>query len=57
MAYLVDLPKCQDCALPAAVELRSNRNDARGMFCRRHGNEALRKLRAQERARGEWDGS
>jgi hypothetical protein len=52
MAYLLDLQMVCDvaeCRSRAVVELRDWRNESRGRFCRKHGQQRLRERGKFER--------
>ncbi len=49
VAYLVSVKqKCCDCTRIAVVELRGNRNQTFGVFCKAHGDMQLKRLNAEE---------
>ena len=54
MAHLRDIrvPRCHSSGCPkaATVTLYSTRNATYGDYCKRHGNEALKRLQKQEDA-------
>lgn len=53
MAYLRDITqKCSVCDSRATHALLNNRNAQNGVYCRRHGAGALRRLQADENERG-----
>jgi len=51
MAYLRELRKECWCGKQAVVEVFNLRNSSHGTYCRRHGEELVKKLDATERGR------